>query len=151
MAFQDHTRPDALERYSFLWSEARLVVASIALFAGGVPPVSYVVLAVPALFGLVQLGLTLAWIISGLASGYLFYRWWKANRMLFGGKKGADTAAFLVSVISGLNLGVAGLTGANIGMRTFPAYGFLVVAGLAYLVSAYYLWTRWQSCGKKLF
>jgi hypothetical protein len=35
MDLQEHSRPDALERYSFLWSEARLVVAAVALLIGG--------------------------------------------------------------------------------------------------------------------
>ena len=145
------THPEALEKYSFLWSEARLVVASIALFAGGVPPIWYVFGGVPSLFGLISAGLTLAWIISGVASAYLLYRWNKAKWEIFGGKKQTDVVAFGISVVSGLNLGIAGLFGRNIGLRVFPWYGFLLIAGLAYLWAAYILWTRWQSRGKKLF
>ena len=41
MNIQEHTTPEKLEKYSFLWSEARLVVTSIALFMGGVSPLLF--------------------------------------------------------------------------------------------------------------
>ena len=63
-----------LERNSFLWSEVRLIIAAVALFLGGLPPI-YLVLPIPALFGFVRILLVLAWIVSGVASGYLLYRW----------------------------------------------------------------------------
>ncbi len=151
MDIKRHTHPDALEKYSFLWSEARLLVAALALFIGGVPPVWYLFSGVAALYGVVSAGLTLAWIISGLASAYLLYRWIRAKWMVFQGKKSADVVAMAVSVISGINLGIAGLFGRNIGMTAFPWYGFLLLAGLAYLVSAYHLWMRWNASGKKIF
>lgn len=73
MNFEEQMKPDKLERYSFLWSEARLIIGAVALFIGGVP----LLLAfnpIPSLSGLLGSLLTLAWIISGLASLYLLYR-----------------------------------------------------------------------------
>lgn len=142
--------PNQLERYSFLWSEARLVIAAIALFIGGVP-VLRVLLPIPALFDLVGLVLTLTWIISGAASAYLLYRWISAKQILFGRKVTLDTVAFFVSVVSGINLGLAGLMGRNIGMSILSSYFIFVVTALIYLASAVYLYRRWNASGKKVF
>lgn len=137
-----------LERYSFLWSEARLVIAAVALFIGGVPPLqAYGHL--PS--GLTSSLLTIAWLISGLASGYLFYRWYTGNKMLFGRKENLDTAAFFVSVISGINLGVVGLLRTNIGMSISSNQMIFNLVGLLYIVSAGYLYKRWLSHGQRIF
>jgi hypothetical protein len=139
-----------LERYSFLWSEARLIVAAVALFMGGVPPV-LAFLPIPAIYVLLTAGLKLAWIISGLASAYLLYRWNRNNMMVFGGKKQADTVAFLVSAVSGVNLGITGLIGINIGMTISSFYPIFIVVAILYLGSSVYLYRRWDESGKKLF
>ncbi len=146
MDFTHHTHPDRLELYSFYWSEARLLIASLALFLGGVPPV-ILILPLP-LTGLI---LTLCWIISGIVSGYLVYRWHKAGMKLFGEKNTLDTAAFAVNVVSGFNLGVAGLLGINIGMTISSNYILFVIVGVLYLASAIRLGRRWQVWGRKLF
>ena len=150
MDFQNFTQPSELERNSFIWSEARLVIAALALFLGGVPPV-YKILPISAFYGLISSLLTIAWIISGLASAYLLYRWNAGGKILFGKKNSKDMWTFLVSVVSGLNLGIAGLLSKNIGMSISSNYGIFIIVGLLYLVSAAYLYSRWKGNGEKLF
>ncbi len=112
MDLNAHTHPDKLEYYSFIWSEIRLVIAAIALLVGGTPPIYFLPLFF--LYGLVSALLTLCWIISGTASTYLAYRWYTGGQMIFGGKDMKDTVAFAVMVVSGLNLGITGISGTNI-------------------------------------
>ena len=139
--------PAELLRYSFLWSKVRLVVAAIALFLGGIPPLRFVLS--DSVF--TSLILTVAWVLSGLASLYLLYRWMKAGQTLFGHKDSWDTAAFWVMVVSGLNLGIAGIFRINIGMTISSNYLLFVLVGLIYLASAYRLYTRYHAHGKHLF
>ena len=142
--------PAGFTRWSFLWSEARLIVAALALFLGGVP-VLYAALPVPALFGVERIILILAWVASGLAAGYLLYQWSAHGRKLFGGGATADTVAFFVCVVSGFNLGIAGLSGVNVGMTISSNYAVFVVVGLIYLATAVYLYRHWAAHGKSLF
>lgn len=142
--------PKKLEEYSFLWSQARLVVGAVALFLGGVPVLRALVPSM-ALSGLVKTLLTLSWLISGVAAGYLLYQWNKTGKKVFGGNDQKDTIAFFVSVVSGLNLGVTGLFGSNPGMSILSGQVVFIVVGLAYLVSAYHLQMRWKATGKKIF
>ncbi len=135
-----------IEKYSFLWSEARLIIAAVALFMGGVPPV-YRFLPIAAIVSF----LGLAWILSGVAAAYLLYRWQTSGQKLFGAKNQKDTGAFFVMVISGINLGLAGLLGKNIGMSISTNYIVFVLVGLLYLASAWYLYQRWNSHGQKIF
>lgn len=152
MNYKHHLHPDRLERYSFLWSEARLVIAALALFMGGVPPAVSMAFALSMpVAGLIGGLLTLSWIISGIASAYLLYRWISIGKKIFGMRNRHDLAAFLVSVISGINLGLTGLTGRNIGMTIFPGYLFFLIAAIAYLIAAWHLWRRWKSHGERLF
>jgi uncharacterized membrane protein YuzA (DUF378 family) len=150
MSYQKHLQPHNLERYAFLYSEARLIIAAVALFIGGIPPILYFLPIMP-LYGLIVLGLKLAWIISGAASAYLVYRWYVGGQKLFGKKDTKDTVAFFVSIVSGINLGIVGLLGINIGMTMVSSYGIFMVTGLVYLASAAYLYQRWSSHGRKLF
>ena len=145
-----HFTPHKLERYAFLWSEVRLIVAAIALFIGGVPPVLYFFPGF-ALSGLVVLLLKLSWIISGVSALYLLYRWFTGGQKLFGHKDMKDTVAFFVMMISGINLGLVGLLGQNIGMSIASNYGVFVVTALVYLAAAFHLYKRWGSHGKHLF
>jgi len=133
-----------LEKYSFLWSEVRLVIAALALFLGGVPPVYRL-----GFVGVAPL-LTLCWVISGVAAVYLLFRWNK-TKLLFGGKNKWDMWAFFVMVISGINLGLAGLLARNIGMSILSGQLVFLVVGIIYLASAYRLWKRWKAHGEKLF
>ena len=133
--------------YSFYWSEARLVIAAIALFLGGVPPVFMVLGYSP----MVTLALKLSWLISGLAVLYLLAMWLKHKQHLFGKKDNTDTGAFAVLVISGLNLGLTGLLGNNIGMSLSSNKLVFLIVGVLYLWAAYYLWNRYQKHGKHLF
>jgi hypothetical protein len=148
MNIQQHTSPNSLERYSFLWSEARLLIAALALFIGGIPPL---VVFGPFPSGLTSSILTLSWIVSGLASGYLLFRWLQGGKILFGGKVGLDRVAFFISVISGLNLGLTGVLGRNVGMSISSNRGIFVIAGLIYLVAAGYLYKRWKSSTQRIF
>lgn len=148
-----YLEPRELERYSFLWSEVRLVVAAAALLLGGVPPL-LLVLPSAETFGAVWLVLKIAWIISGAASAYLLYQWFQKRR-LFGKKDTRDTVAFFVSIVSGLNLGITGILGQNIGMSLVSNsplnYPIFVIAAVVYLAAAFYLFQQWKGNGQKLF
>lgn len=150
MNISDHTQPHKLERLSFLWSEARLVIAAFALFLGGVPPLLYI-FATPSLFFLLGSLLKISWLISGIASGYLLYRWHKGGKTLFGGKSSKDAQVFFVSVVSGLNLGIAGLLGTNVGMSISSNRIVFIFVALIYLFSGWVLWKRWKANGEKVF
>lgn len=147
MNINNYTKPQQLERYSFLWSELRLVIAAVALFIGGIPPIFYL----PLPSGLARLLLVASWIISGVASGYLVYRWSKANQKLFGASDSYDKVAFFVSVVSGINLGLTGLIKTNIGMSIISGKTIFIIVGLIYIVTAAYLYKRWSSSNQKLF
>jgi hypothetical protein len=123
--------PHQLERYSFLWSEVRLVIAAVALFIGGVPPL--LLLFPAASLASVLVILKLAWLISGAASIFLLYRWYTEGQRVFGGKDMYDTLAFFVCVVSGLNLGLTGLIGQNVGMTLAPSPLLFSLAALVYL------------------
>lgn len=151
MNIHEYTQPKQLERYSFMWSEYRLVIAAIALITGGIPPAYRLLVIVPILYSLIHALLILSWIISGLASVYLFYRWNTGNKMLFNGYDMLDKYAFFVCVISGLNLGLAGLTGNNIGMSILSNYFVFIIVGILYLVVANRLWKGWKSAGERIF
>ncbi|MBC7836498.1 hypothetical protein H7X87_01845 [Acetobacteraceae bacterium] len=140
---------DGLEKWSFIWSEVRLLVAAVALFLGGVPPLLYLFPTGDTIEPVV-LALKIAWIISGLASAYLLYQW-VGKRRLFGKKDTWDTTAFFVSVVSGFNLGITGIFGQNIGMSLVNNSTVFIVVGLIYVVTAVYLFRRWQASGNKLF
>ncbi len=146
MDIKKHTHPDQLERYAFLWSEARLPIAAIALFLGGVSPIMKIF---PS--GFVYSLLNLSWIISGFASAYLLYMWYTKGMKLFGKTNHLDAGAFFVSVVSGINLGLVGVLGVNIGMSITMNQLVFVVVGILYLVSALHLFMRWNESGKKLF
>ena len=148
MDVKQHTSPDSLERYSFYWSETRLAIAALALFLGGYPPVYYIL---PGMYAFTTPLLNLAWIVSGLVSAYLIYRWNQGGRKLFGAHDNLDMYAFFVNVVSGFNLGLAGLIGKNIGMQISSNHMVFVLVGVLYLVSAWHLWKRWNSAGKRLF
>lgn len=150
MSTHDFFKPHSLERNSFLWSQARLIIAAVALLLGGVPVLKFVI-PFGFLNGLVGLVLILAWLASGLASGYLLYRWIKGNKILFGTKRPRDTAAFLVSVISGLNLGIVALLGRNIGMSITTNYIIFVIVAVLYIATAIYLQRRWKQAGERVF
>jgi uncharacterized membrane protein YuzA (DUF378 family) len=149
MNINHHTQPAQLERYSFVWSEVRLVVAAVALFLGGVPPVLY--FGPVAMYGLLSSLLKIAWLISGVASVYMLYRWNNNGRQLFGGKNSKDMYTFGVSVVSGINLGLVGLLGSNIGMSISSSKLIFWIVGIIYLVSARHLWKRYSKSGGKIF
>jgi uncharacterized membrane protein YuzA (DUF378 family) len=147
MNISQYSTPDQLERGSFLWSQARLVLAAVALLIGGIPPIVYLLGSSGAVWSVLRLG----WIISGLASAYLGYRWMSNGWAIFGGKNQKDTGAMLVSIISGLNLGMTGLTGNNLGMSLASGRVVFLLVGVIYLWAAVYLWGRWKSRGEHVF
>ena len=138
-----------LTKYSFWWSEVRLLIAAMALFIGGVPPIYLMV--PPALFSLTTFLLKLAWIISGLAVIYLLYRWYDTGQKLFGQKDHKDVLSFLVLVVSGLNLGFAGVFGRNLGFLITTNKYILFIVGICYLAAAWRLWTHGKKHGGKIF
>lgn len=148
MNIQNFNQPERLIRYSFQWSQLRLLIASLALFIGGRPPIFLIFNG--SIAGVVWFLLQLCWIISGLASLYLLYQWNKNGQKLFGATLQNDRVAFFISIISGINLGLAALIG-NIGMRISTNYLIFVIVGTLYIVSALYLQKRWKQSGEKIF
>lgn len=146
MDIKIHATPSKLERYSFLWSLLRLLIAAVSLIIGGYP-IALRLLYLPLTSSL----LTLSWIISGIASVYLAYRWNADGRKLFGGTETKDTVAFFAMVISGVNLGLVGLIGQNIGMNISSSKLVFIIVGVFYVICAYYLHTRWKAYGEKIF
>ncbi len=138
-----------MQSKSFLWSEIRLVIAALSLFVGGLPIV-YLIL--PAsIYGLTRVLLTIAWIVSGVASCYLLYGWHKAGYTLFGHKNSTDMFAFLVMIISGINLGITGIFSSNIGMTISSNRIIFDLVGIIYLWTAWYLWRKWSVNGRRFF
>lgn len=150
MNFQEHAKPENLLKYSFIWSEIRLIIASVALFLGGIPPLIRLN-PFSGLYEILGTLLTLCWIISGITSGYLIYRWNIGGRILFGRKNTIDTVTFFVMIVSGFNLGIAGLFKTNIGMSISSNDVLFVAVGLLYLFSVWHLFKEWKRFNKKLF
>ena len=156
MDIKEHTQPEKLERYAFLWSEARLVLSAITLFLAALSG-SAIPLAIKLTGSYGLMGISgLVWILSGIASAYLLYQWFKNGKTVFGGNNQTDRIAFLVSIVFGINLGLAGL-GNNIALGI--AYRLpdvitvlsFVVGGLVYLWAAWHLWKGWKANGEHLF
>lgn len=149
MEVQEHTKPENLLRYSFLWNEARLVIAAVSLLWGATPVLSR--------FASGAYGLwTICAVISGIAGLYLLYAWNNAGRKLFGGEDKKDLAAFLIATLSGIHLGLGALLGTNIIMSALgysgPLFQIAVIAGgILYLWSAWHLWQQYKAHGEKLF
>jgi uncharacterized membrane protein YuzA (DUF378 family) len=55
-----------------------------------------------------------------------------------------------VLIVSGFNLGFAGLFKTNIGMSISSNYVLFLIVGLLYIFSAYYLFTQWKKNNKKI-
>ena len=146
MNTKDLLSSKSLDRYSFLWSQARQVIAAVALLVGGVPVVFYF-----SFLMFLAPFLTLMWLITGATSGYLLWRWYKGGQRVFGGTDTKDKVAFLISGITGINLGLAGLLSTNIGMSIASGRGIFLVTGIVYLWTAWYLQKRWKENGQKLF
>jgi uncharacterized protein (DUF983 family) len=75
---------------------------------------------------------------------------WKKQKV-FGTKDRKDTAAFFVSVVSGINLGLAAVLGHNIGMSISSNYIIFIVVGVIYLLSYLQLQKGWKKSGQKIF
>lgn len=149
MNINEHTNPNKLERYAFLWSEVRLLVASVSLISGGVPVVFKIFRV--GFYGLIVSFLNLFYILSGIASVYLLYRWNAGGRKLFGGNDTKDLVTFMIMNVSGINLGLMPILSKNLGMSFVAGQIFFVITGLAYIFSAYHLYTKWKANGEKVF
>jgi hypothetical protein len=101
--------------------------------------------------GVIGLLLKLSWIASGVASVYLLYRWYINGMRLFGHGNTKDKLAFGVMNVSGINLGIYGLIGTNIGMGIAASRPVFIIVAIVYLFSAYYLYQRWRAHGERLF
>lgn len=147
-------KPENLEKKSFLWSQVRLLLAAIAMFLGGSPLV-YKLFSGMSFSSQVSALLNDAWIISGIAALYLFYRWREGGMKLFGKRDIKDTIAFYVLTVSGFNLGIMGVLGINVGMKLAqrsPSYStLLILTGIVYLVVMVYLHMRWMQNNKRVF
>jgi hypothetical protein len=140
---------DTLTTYAFFWTLARLCISVVALLIGS-PPALILFSFEPA-YGFAWLFLRLSWIISGVAASYLLYRWLTAKGYVFDKATRKDTIALAVAIVSGLNLGFAGLFGTNIGLSFFTAYLFWLIGAGFYAWSAHHLFTRFRQSGNKLF
>lgn len=135
-----------LDRLAIWWSLMRMVlVASILLF-GYVPllgGLSFMAPFVPWL-----------WMVSGLVSIYLAYRWFVSDMKLLNETDILATAAFWLMIISGLNLGLASF-GDNFGMAIVadvPMSDLILKAvGVAYLLSVGFLYRKWSQSGLLFF
>ncbi|MCD5382259.1 MAG: hypothetical protein LR017_02975 [Candidatus Pacebacteria bacterium] len=146
--------PAKLERYAFLWSEVRLVLAAGALFLGGMPVIYYLMrmLGTWSMSGLVSSLLQIAQLVSGVAAGYLLYRWHIGGHKLFGGTDQKDKIAFLIMGVSGLNLGWYALSSTNIGMDIVrDNAAIFLITGAAYLWAGWHLREQWLKNGEQLF
>ncbi len=146
MNLKKYTTKKNLDKYAFFWSEARLVLAALALFFGGKPIILF--------FGsgmFVSSILNLSWVISGIAALYLLYRWNANHKKIFGKKDAKTNFAFFVSVVSGINLGIAGILANNIGMLISSNRLIFFVVGILYLWSARQLFVEFKQNEKRIF
>ncbi len=145
MDMNEHTKPENLLKYAFYYNEVRLVLAAITLLLGKMSPV-LMYFYIPLVSSLAGALMTLAWILAGVAAGYLLYLWWQGGKTLWGTDDIKDRVAFAIAIISGLHLGWAGLFGVNIGMSVLPMLNIVMpVAGLLYLWSAWHLFHRYKA------
>lgn len=148
MEHNSSTQLGQLERYAFLWSLARLVIAALSLFFGAMPFMYRL--------GLSGLGsfLELFWLVSGVAALYLGYLWYTRGMKVFGESDTKTKVLFLILVLSGLNLGWASI-GGNIGMSIvgYGAFAGIIykLTALVYLYTAYTLWKEWKANAEQLF
>jgi hypothetical protein len=149
MNINEHTTPEKLIRYAFLWSLARMMIASLSLFLSATP-IAYRFLGSSA-YSL----LPLFWLISGAASVYLVYVWYARGQKLFGGNDPKDRIAFFILVVTGINLGFAALSYGNIGMNIvwgMPIADIIYkLTAIVYIIAAYYLFKRWKEHHEQLF
>jgi len=152
MDINEHTSPQKLERYAFLWSLARLIIAAVSLFFGAMP----IVYMLGGSSGILVSLLPLFWLISGVAAVYLLYTWHKGGQKLFGKTDRKDKVIFFIMAITGLNLGYTALS-SNIGMEIAWSFGpslaevLIKATAIIYLIVAYHLWTQWKKSGGTLF
>lgn len=135
-----------LECWAFWWSEIRLFIAAIALLLGGIPPLYFMF---PGLGGVSGI-LRLCWLISGVVAAYQGYLWYE-KKTVFGGKDTWDQIAAAFMIVTGINLGLAGLLLVNIGMSIIAGRVIFFVAGIVYIAVAVYLYRRWRASGKVMF
>ena len=151
MSLDKHTTPDSLEQYSFIWILLMLVLTAISLLVEATPIVNTIFESSSVLYGPISALLNLSWIISGFVSLYLMYRWNTGGKTLFGGKDKKDLYAFLITIVTGLNIGFMGLFDKNILMDLFYSSALYSIAGIIYLIVVFQLYTSWNKNNKKVF
>lgn len=144
MDIQEKIKSKSLLEWAFCWNQLRLIIAGATLLLAKQSPI-LLYLSIPLITPLAGQFMTLAWIVSGAAAGYLIYTWNKSDKTIFGSTDRKDMAAFWIATLSGIHLGIAGLTGMNIGFATVP-YAILtpvmIIAAIAYFWSAFYLHSK---------
>ena len=108
---KEHTTPAMLQRYAFLWMMACLALTALSLFFGATP-IAFMILGSSA-YSL----LNLSWLISGIASAYLGYIWFKGDKTVFGTSDQKTKILFLIMVVTGLNIGLVAFLNQNILMN----------------------------------
>jgi len=94
--------------------------------------------------------LDIAWIVSGIAAGYLVYEWLQHSRQVFRGNRNA-TYAFWFMILTGVNVGIAGILGPNLFLNIFSSSLFHYVTGALCLFAAIYLFIAWRRSGGVIF
>jgi len=151
MNYNEHTTPEKLERYAFLWSLINLVITAFSLFFGAMP-IAYMFMGSSS--NLVSSLLPLAWLITGAAAIYLGYLFHKNEQKLFGGTDKKNKITFLIMVVTGINIGFAAIS-TNIAMGLvwdMPIADIIFKAfAVLYLYIAWHLYTQWKAHGETLF
>jgi hypothetical protein len=144
MDIQEKIKNKSLLEWAFCWNQLRLVIAGATLILAKQSPI-LTYLSIPIISPLAMNFMGAAWIISGGAAGYLIYKWNEGGKKVFGGDDKKDVVAFWIAVITGVHLGIAGLTGNNIGFSVVPyeiIVPVMIITGVAYFWSAYHLHKR---------
>lgn len=131
-----------LDRLAIWWSLVRMVLVASVLLFGAVPLLGQLVFLSPFVPWL--------WVVSGLFSVYLGYRWFVSDMKLVSHNDLLSTLSFLLVILSGLNLGLASFS-QNFGMflvEDVLMSDFIVKAvGVLYLLVAGYLYRQWSESG----
>jgi hypothetical protein len=125
-----------------------MAIATLSLFMG----------ASPIFMEMVGPGvMSLAWLISGASALYLGYRWYTGGKKVFGGNDKKDTIAFLIMVVTGINLGYTAID-TNIGMNLVYPFGdedlsdiIFKATAVLYALVAFHLFKRWKASREQVF
>ncbi len=148
MNFQEHTTPEKLERYSFLYLLLTLAFTMLTLFSGGYPIITRVFDYTSGIYSILQL----CWLVAGASAGYLAYQFYKHDKKVFGGTESKQVVfAFYFALALGINLGLTAILRDNIFFNILYGQIVYIVFGIASAASAYFLYTAWKAHGETLF